>query len=81
MKKVLKRINLKNVSEIFSDSQLKQFVGKGYYGDDSDKCLKCQGAGGCYIYIMPSGTDCWSYGDVGCMYGFACGPCSQLSQC
>lgn len=43
-------------------------------------CLKCQGEGGCAFYYIDSSI-CWDYGDAGCKYGFACGPCNNLSPC
>ena len=73
----MKRISLNGLKNVLSQKEMKNVLG----GCGGDTCLKCQGYGGCAFYLIPPGTDCWSIGDVGCVYGFACGPCSNLSPC
>lgn len=71
MKKVLKKISLKNASEILSDSQLKQVIG-GYEGTGpGSPCYSSSGS--CYgrcvfvdTYGHPHGGNCEDVGSNIC---------------
>ena len=70
----MKKISLRNVSDILSDNELKHLVG----GQEAPvaECFRCCTNSGCSV-----NTQTWACGVIAemmCTYGWACGPCGML---
>ena len=69
----MKKINVRKVSDILSDKQLKNVYG-GYNGGNC-QVLGCWESLSVYSTRYVHNGNCWNEGEANCPYGFLCQPC------